>query len=353
MIFTIVVMKEHNVINQKAVDRLKDYYPYDEDSRTFTITFHFKSVSDVLVEEHLDSKMPLVSPKIIEEISEKLHSIPDGYHANVEIIIDDYQGHDEELIVHAIKDAAYDRQYVGSQQYKNIAIRAGIVALAGIFWIVLAYAGDYFKWWGDPTSITSNVLSGILNVFAVVFVWEAVNTIIIHQNPFIKEFRYFIKRMKYLIIRGKDGKENKMLLTSVGPFSHYRLRASSEWLLMFGSIFFFIIIMLRLIRYFNAVFTTYYDVRTYELIITPVLLSLFFILSISAVLIYKGYLKLLFPSLILNYVAFFIAVADLMLVFIGHAPRENIVSAIIVMVSSVLLTIGLSIRYYVYKKVDQ
>lgn len=340
-----------SLIVQDAVDRLKEYYPYNEEDKTFTISFHYDHLDDILVNKTQPSQKIHVNNQLLLDIENNLHSIPKGYHADIEITIDDYQGQEQDKVMKAINDTILDHQFIGSQELKGVSIRAGILALVGIFWILLSYAGQAFNWWGDDSSVTNNAISGILSIFAVVFGWEAVNTVIIHQNHFIKEFRHFIGRARYLSIKDNKGQECREPVTDIGyPFKYYHSRAVSEYCLMFSSYTFFAIAMLQIIRYFSAFFIIHKDIGQYELIIASIVLSSMIALGVFGVLIYKGYLKLLLPSAIINGLLLGASVTNLVLTIYTHLPTQNIVGAIITVASVIAFTVGLTIKYYLFKR---
>ena len=342
--------QEYSLINQAALGRLKRYYPYDEENKTFTIIFHYDNVGQ-FANEYQVTKALKIRHDALVEIEKTLHSIPNGYHTNIEIIIDDYQGREKSEVMQALQDVALERQFIGSQQYKRDSIKAGILVLIGVCWIILSSTGAFLNWWGKETSLTHNIITGFLNVFAVVFIWEAVNTIVIHGNPFIKEFRHLLKKLKYLIVKDKKGEEEKILLTNIGySFDHYRKRAVSEYLIMFSSFAFFGLVLVKLIRYSGILFVTHENIALYEIVAASILLVTTCILGIFGVLIYRGHLKLLLPSAVLNAFALFTAIANIIFFLHNKEPLEKIVTAVFIMIAVVGFTIGLSIKYYLYNK---
>lgn len=342
--------QEYSLINQEALERLQRYYPYDEESKTFTITFHFERVSQ-FADEHQVTKSLKIRHHILMEIEQTLHAIPEGYHGDVEIIIDDYQGREKSEVMQALQDIALERQFIGSQQYKKDSIKAGVLVLIGVCWIILSSAGALLNWWGKETSLTHNLITGFLNVFAVVFIWEAVNTIVIHGNPFIKEFRHLLKKLRYFIVKDNKGEQEKLLLTDIGySFSHYRSRAVSEYLIMFSSFAFFGLVLVKLIRYSGILFVTHENIALYEIVAASILLVTTCILGIFGVLIYRGHLKLLLPSAVLNAFALFTAIANIIFFLNNGEPLEKIVTAIFIIFADIAFTVGLGIKYYLFNK---
>ena len=48
--------KENSVIVIDVINRLQEYSPYDEDSRTFTIPFYFEKVEEIIDKKHHTTK---------------------------------------------------------------------------------------------------------------------------------------------------------------------------------------------------------------------------------------------------------------------------------------------------------
>ena len=338
--------KESNVIVANTVERLKEYYPYDEESRTFTLPFHYEKLDDIIVDKHQVSKKPQVSYQLLSEIEEILHSIPSRYKADIEITIDDYQGYEPEVVMQSIKDTALAKQFGGGQQLKKDSIKAGILAVLGVFWIILSYAGQLFNWWGDPNSITSNAISGVLSIFAVIFYWEAVDMMIIHENKFIREFKHFLSKAKNIIIKDNNGKEIKEPIKNIGPaFNSYKTRVASEYITVLSSFIFFTFIMLRVIRYLGVLLLTHQEVAVYEMVISPVLLVLMCVTAVFGILIYRGYLRLLVPSMILTVLLLAVSSINLTFVLIHNEASELVVSAAAYLVIAVANIVGLVMRF--------
>ena len=194
--------KEYSVINQHTVNRLKEYYDYNEAEKTFVIPFHYGSLDEILVNKKV-TKKPKVDSKILNDIEYALHEIPNGYTADVELIIDDYQGYDSGFVMQQVKDTFLDRQFVGIDQHKRNSIKAGMLTLVGICWIVLAFVGQTFGWWGESNTFTSGIITGFLNIFAAVFIWEAVSMTVIHGNPFISPLVFGQQSIAFILSDGR------------------------------------------------------------------------------------------------------------------------------------------------------
>lgn len=343
--------KEQSFIYKTEVERLKQYYPYNEEERVFTIPYHYERLDEILDKTNLASKKPKADYKVLKDIEGSLNGIPNGYKADIEITIDDYQGRNCGFVMNALRDITNEKQFIATKENEKNSIKAGIITLVGVFCIILSFAGDYFNWWGASNSVVNNTITGFLNVYAVVFIWEAVNMTVIRGNPFIKDHINLLKKMRYFIIKDNNGKEIKELLNDIDySFSNFRFRAISNTSLMFCSFAFFGLTMLRLIRYFSAFFIMHYEIPTYELSLTPALLSLMCVLGAFGILIYKGYLKFLLPSLIISIALFATCIVNLVLVIINQNSQEAFVASIAFLVVSFIYIIGLIIKYYLFKK---
>ena len=342
--------KEPSLVKEATIERLKQYYPYDEESKTFTIPFHYEKLDELLVNKKQVTKKPKVDGEFVFMVSEILTEIPRGYKADIEVYIDDYQGYDRRMALSALKDVAIDRQFVGSEQYKWDSIRSGIITLVGICWLLLSFIGQSLSWFGSMASYSSNIISGLLNVFAVVFIWEAVGLLIIHSNPFIKAFRHIISKMRYIIVKDKEGEERKLLSEIGYSFSHYRTRATSEYLIMIASFAFFALVMIRLLRYVNTIVILESTIANHDIIISSFLLTLMTVLGAFGVLIYRGHLKLLFPCVVVNSLLIVASIINLVFTYVNNDPVEIIFTAIIIMIMVVAFTIGLALRFYLFKK---
>ena len=344
--------KENSVIVIDVINRLKEYYPYDEDSRTFTIPFYFEKVEEIIDKKHHTTKKVSIKKEFLQELEDALYSIPDGYYANIEVNINDYQEYNQEIIMQSINDLASDQQFRGFERYRKDCIKAGIITILGAFWIILSFAGEFFGWWGDINSTTNNVITGFFSIFAVVFIWEAVSMVVIHIDPFIVEFGHLLSKMKYFILKNNEGVELKEQLSDISfSFKYYRLRAASDYIFLFSSFSFFGLDILRAMRYFGAYLLSHYEIGTYEIVTTSILFTMMTVLGVFGILIYRGYIKFIIPSFAINALTLFVAIANLIFTINQNEPKENVVSAIFIIAISVIVFVGLFIKHFLcYKR---
>ena len=337
---------ERNLIKAEAVERLRRYYAYDEKTRTFTIPFHFASVDDILVDPSSVCAFPKITPEVLTRISDTLDTIPSGYFASIELIIDDPKGYDISTLERAFKDMAMERQFVGSTDTKSNFIKAGILTMIGVLVILLSYFGEVFRWWGSVDSLDHSIEYGFFNVFAVVFIWEAVGIVVIKRNAFLGRFRRFLRKAEGIRIKTGEGTDVFFPVEELGfTFSSYRLRAVSDYMIAFAS---FTLIGLSLVRV--SYFLLASNIQQMEIITSSIMIALACAEGVLGILIYNGRVHLLWPCLIGS-----LALLAIVIVIFSHALVGNLAPSVIgssafTLAVTLAFIAGLAMKLFALKK---
>ena len=173
--------KYRNCMEERRVELLKQHYDYDEQTKTFDIVLHYAKASD-LFNESLDLiKKKMMKEEVVEQIADLLTDIPNGYKAELSLVIDDY----ENIPYQEILDAFHNVINVRFSRYKGANIRryhkVGILVVIGAFLIALMIAGETLSWWGGET-VDGRLISYMLDVAGCVLIWEGLYSALLEKT---------------------------------------------------------------------------------------------------------------------------------------------------------------------------
>ena len=194
---------------QTKCELLKKYYAYDEANKTFIIALHYEKVSDILNNEVQSvSSTPLMSEEFLSKITGILEGIPKGYHADIKLTIDDYEGYDEKIIMESFNDMLEFGRLKYNSSSQNKFYKVAILLVVGL---VLLFTGIFAKveeWWGifETEELIGELLINFLEISGWVFCWEAVSILFIENNDDMKQGLSIISKLNSVTLYNKNNK---------------------------------------------------------------------------------------------------------------------------------------------------
>lgn len=342
--------QERNSIKSKAVERLRRYYPYDEATRTFTIQLHYQRMDEILVDSHIVTSSPKIDPEKLLDVLNLIREIPNGYYADLQLTVDDCQGIDKDVVLRAIADAASERNYIGDNERKSNVIKAGILTVVGVLAILVAYVGSDLRLWGDTDSITYSIVTGFLNVFATVFIWEAVGVVVLNGNKPLKDFQRLLRHSKSLTVE-LGGDSTRVLVSEIAhSVAYYRVKLISDYALVFSSYFLFTMVIARIIYFPMVFFVTHENLGPLQVIVSAGLVLLMGAVGVMNLMIYKGEAKMVLPNIVVAGGLLALSIVNVVFVLIGKVAEEHIVAAFFVAICAIGSLVALGLQAYLAHK---
>ena len=178
--------------DRSQIEGLKKAFPLNEETNTFSVTLHYPSVEDILVNE-LESDCPVFKDEIMEPVNQILNNIPRGYHADFLLVIDDYGEYSPQQIINSfnrmIENGHYRYKISTEKNYRKTAV----LLLSGLLLVLLLVMGRISGWWEDSSDLWESLSDYTIDVIACVIIWEGVwMAFIDHSRE--ENYEYIISR---------------------------------------------------------------------------------------------------------------------------------------------------------------
>ena len=143
----------------KELELLNRYYDVDEENKLVTIPLKYEKATE-LIDLNVEAKnnYPISDPAMVS-IVEKISTIPPGYQVKLNLIINDYEGYDENILLESLNDFLEFNHYSIIREKKFFFIQAIILLAIGIsilvfnvsakangYRITLAHGVEYGIW---------------------------------------------------------------------------------------------------------------------------------------------------------------------------------------------------------------
>ena len=202
--------KYRNNLERRRVELLKEYYDFNEQTKTFDVTLHFEKASDMFNERFDLMKKRVMKEEIIEEVAGLLGDIPKGYKADLSLVVDDYEGVPYEEILDAFHNAVKLRlaRFKAASRRKYHKVAALIVI--GVFLIALMILGEIMGWWGGE-SIEGRLFSYVLDTAGCVFIWESLYSALLERTSDASLGYIFSTRLSSVGLYHNDDSDEALL----------------------------------------------------------------------------------------------------------------------------------------------
>lgn len=185
----------------KELELLNRYYDVDEENKLVTIPLKYEKATE-LIDLNVEAKnnYPISDPAMVS-IVEKISTIPPGYQVKLNLIINDYEGYDENILLESLNDFLEFNHYSIIREKKFFFIQAIILLAIGISILVFnvsAKANELF--------VDTSVLNEVFDIIAWVFVWQATTVAFLTPSEFDVNSKRFKLRVKSISLYDKDRK---------------------------------------------------------------------------------------------------------------------------------------------------
>ena len=223
--------------DRSQIEGLKKAFSLNEETNTFSVTLHYPSVEDILVNE-LESDCPVFKDEIMEPVNQILNNIPRGYHADFLLVIDDYGEYSPQQIINSfnrmIENGHYRYKISTEKNYRKTAV----LLLSGLLLVLLLVMGRISGWWEDSSDLWESLSDYTIDVIACVIIWEGVwMAFIDHSRE--ENYEYIISRKLSNIFLCKGTKFNILASESVADYvlanSNPRLEKVTNLFLLIAS----------------------------------------------------------------------------------------------------------------------
>lgn len=167
-------------VRKRQIELFKKYYDVDEENKLVHLCFHFEKASDILKVEYGGGKNPVIDGTIIENISKTLSKIPLGYKADINFVIDDYEGNKPDELLTALNDSIEIGHYGVLKETRKKGLQIALLIMAGVLCLILMNLGRGAGWFGEGS--TEELISEIIDITGWVFIWEAVTLMFISPS---------------------------------------------------------------------------------------------------------------------------------------------------------------------------
>lgn len=211
-------MKKHlsTIPNQEQLERLKNYFSFDEERKTFKVPLHYTS-TDEIFEDKLDLLSPKMNDNVLETICRILSEIPKGYNADIELIIDDYKGYSKEQILQAFHDLILFHHHTFRREIRRKTTKVAWLVLSGIFIVLFMAIATIYGWWSKDGGLWDEVVLYGLDVLGYVLIWEGLYAALV-EHDVDKSYNYITsKKLASISICEKEAK-NVLVKENTGDF---------------------------------------------------------------------------------------------------------------------------------------
>lgn len=170
----------HNLFDERRIKLLSQYFPLDEETRTFQITLRYDKAEDILDVDVSRPDRPNFKDDVLLRVSDILEQIPSGYQANISFQIKDYQGYDPKSLLSSFNDAMELNHYRGDKEARKKWVQAVLLTLVGIAILAVMGVGAAQGWWGEGE--TASLTNEVLDIAGWVFIWEAVSILFLSPS---------------------------------------------------------------------------------------------------------------------------------------------------------------------------
>lgn len=175
------VKKTAQTIRQLEI--LGKYHEIDETNKVIHVKLHYEKATDIILSDMGDKEHPMFGRDIIERVSDILNTFPKDYKIDLDLKIDDYEGYDPSLLLHALSDNFELEHYRTQKQTKKTWLLVMILLFIGVGLLLLLTVLKETNVIGE--SLGDLVFDYFIDTAACVFMWEAVSQLFIYPAEFV------------------------------------------------------------------------------------------------------------------------------------------------------------------------
>lgn len=175
----VLVGPKKRKVEKNLHDTLLKYYDLDDEKGIATILFQFDRFSDFF--ETDIGKRPLLKGRLKEELEALFLRLPECYDLDLEIRIENGEGHPEKEAFDALKDGLFFNAVDYRKRMTGKTISAFVLLVIGILLLLTMALLEVYLFQGE-SSLLENVVVEVLDIAAWVFVWEAVTIYFIERK---------------------------------------------------------------------------------------------------------------------------------------------------------------------------
>ena len=331
---------------QRKLELLKKYYAYNEADKTFDIVLHYEKVSDIINKQIKSiSSVPLMDDEFLYSVTGILESIPSGYHADISLRIDDYEGYSGKIIMESFNDMLEFGRVKYNTNNRKKYYKVAFILAVGLVLLSFGIFAGFEGWWHifDKDKFIGELLLSFLEIAGWVFCWEAVSIIFLEENDDMRKGSAIINKLSSVTFLNKDNKEligeeseqiHKLL------FKQTKLQRSGYLFLIFSGFAFMGLASMVGIRMISTIAVTFESLGIGLTILNWFWILLLFAGGIFAVKIYFGKEKYRIPAAIFALINLVLGIVVISLSFVNGFDASLISTNIISLIIEVAYCIG-------------
>ena len=192
----------NKVLKDRQIYLLKKYFKVDEENKLVNVNFKYASASNVLINEVGMKDTSIFNSDILDDIKYYMDLAPNDYKVNIDISIDDYEGHEASELQEKLFDSIEFNSFSMVKTSRRNKFIASLLYVVGIIFLFVGVVFNNSAILYD--SISHDVIYEVLDIVAWVFVWEATSIIFLSENENKVLTKAFYKKINLIKFFDKD-----------------------------------------------------------------------------------------------------------------------------------------------------
>ena len=344
--------KYRDSLEERQVELLKQYYEYDETTKTFDIVLHFSSANEIFSERHDLLKKRVMKEEIVEEAAGLINDVPKGYKAELSLVIDDYEGIPCEEILEAFHNVLNIRVIRFKKERRRKYQKVGALVLIGMSLIALMILGEVMKWWGGE-SMEGRLVSYALDTAGCVLIWEGLYSALLERTSEAALGHAISSKLSSIGLYHNDGSDQALLTERNGDVvmiekEKLSKKAGSTFLYLSG----FFLVGVGVIRILlrapalASIIAEYPAFIIFAAVMELVASCLLCGLGFLAITMFNENYRYFILTSIATVFLLLLVVLSFVSLFLGSANASTIISASISLAVMILYAIGFGLSAY-------
>ena len=166
--------------SRRNIELLKKYYPVNDEEKTITACFHYDTAEELFETQVNPDCMPQLQPEFLEKIHGMIPRIPRPYRLEIQLKINDFQGHKPKTIVESFSDSLEFMQFSKRADNSRMYFLSAMLVIVGYFILGMMVVGQESGWFGSD--FIASIAEEVVDIAGWVFLWEAVTILFLESS---------------------------------------------------------------------------------------------------------------------------------------------------------------------------
>lgn len=164
---------ELNKRTLRRINNMESDIEFDLEKGIATVPLYYETPGDLLNERRSRPDKPVISGDAIDTILNTIIEIPKEFTVDINLVIDDYEDYDHDQLIKAIQKNIENTYYYYDEARKRDNVLAVILMIIGVLMLSFQVIGDHYGLFGAEGTVSTDMISSILEIFAWICIWEA------------------------------------------------------------------------------------------------------------------------------------------------------------------------------------